>query len=442
MTLLDLNMRRTKERTRTRRELGTAIVFFSLVSITVIVAAAMVWGTPRDLPPTALFTTDENGSVSLIDTETGEWVYEVPNAALSHDETTLYQASRDGEDTVVRALDPVNAKELWMQRLPGPLQIRVVSPQGDAVALMSPRANSGLYVPEPRDTTEIYVAQTDGSPWQRYVLEGNYEPEAFSLDTRTLFLLRFLPANNPDHYEVHRLDLETGAVINEYTPEVGLDTWMKGHARGQVMAPDGRFLYTLYSLDQGEDPIHDPALDDSPNYHAFIHVISLEEEWSFCIFLPGSFGQGSVDAVGLAVSPDGTALAAVDMGTGMLVEMDTAKLEITRRNMIGFHPEAEGQVPMAIGPDRTIYFATGSYVSSLEPENRNYGAGMEAAGVVRSIDLSENGQLLRVAVPDRIHVMDLSTGEEVGNLTLPEAANQVILGPATRTKFEVLTCAC
>ena len=433
---------RAKPTTRSMPIGPIATIAAALGAIAVIVVTAVTLGDSPALPEGALFTTGDDGSVSLFDTDSGEWVYQVPDAVLANDQSTLFQAAAVDDETVLTAFDPVTAEEMQAQRIPGQLQIRVVSPQGDAVALMAPRTTTGLYVPEARDTTDVYVARTDGTTWRRYALEGNYEPEAFSVNTETLFLLKFLPADNPDHYEVHRLDLETGAVINEYTPEVGLDTWMKGHARTQVTAPDGRFLYTLYSLDQGEDPIKDPALVDSPNYHAFIHVISLEEEWSFCIFLPMPFGQQSVDSIGLAVSPDGAALAAVDKRTGVLVEIDTAKLEITRRNMIGQYPEAEGPVPMAIDPAGTIYLADGRYVSSLEPENRNYGAGMEAAGVVRSIDLSSNGQFLRVAVPARIHVMDVSTGEEVGNLTLPEAANQVIVGPATKTKFEVFTCAC
>lgn len=441
MTLLDTEPR-VKE-TATSMSVGAmATIAATIAAIAVIMITALMSGDPEGLPEGALFTTSDGGSVSLFDTGTGEWVYEVPDAALAPDRSTIYQATQVGEETILTTFDPATVEELSAQRIPGTLQIRVVSPEGDAVALMPPRSTTGLYVPEPRETTDIYVARTDGSTWRRYALEGNYEPEAFSVNTQTLFLLKFLPADNPDHYEVHRLDLETGAVINEYTPEVGLDTWMKGHARSQVTAPDGRFLYTLYSLDHGEDPIKDPALDNSPNYYAFIHVISLEEEWSFCIFLPGPFGQGSVDSIGLAVSPDGTTLAAVDRRSGLLVEVDTAELEITRRNMIGQYPEAQGQVPMAIDPAGIIYLADGSYVNSLEPENRNYGAGMEAAGIVSSMDLSDNGQFLRVAVPDRIHVMDLATGEEVGNLRLPEAANQVILGPATRTKFEVFTCAC
>ena len=82
---------------------------------------------------------------------------------------------------------------------------------------------------------------------------------------------------------------------------------------------------------------------------------------------------------------------------------------------------------MAIDRAGFIYLATGSHVSSLEPVNRNFSAEMETAGIVRSMDLSDNGQFLRVAVPDRIHVIDLSTGEEVGGLILP-TRQQVILG--------------
>ena len=441
MTLLETE-RRAEPTTRWIFIGGIATITAGLVAIAVIVVTALTRGDSPALPDGALFTTGDDGSISLFDTDTGEWVYQVPDAALAHDRSTLFQASAVDDETVLTAFDPATTEEMQAQRIPGRLQIRVVSPQGDAVALMAPRTTNGLYIPEPRDTTDIYIARTDGSTWRRYALDGNYEPEAFSVNTETLFLLKFLPADNPDHYEVHRLDLETGAVINEYTPEVGLDTWMKGHARSQVTAPDSRFLYTLYSLDQGEDPIKDPALEDSPDYHAFIHVISLEEEWSFCIFLPMPFGQRSVDSIGLAVSPDGTALAALDKRAGLLIEIDTAKLEISRRSMVGQYPEADGPVPMAIDPAGIIYLAEGPHVVSLEPEGRNSQAGMETAGIVRSMDLSDNGQFLRVAVPDRIHVIDLSTGQEVGGLLLPEAANQVILGPATKTKFEVFTCAC
>lgn len=441
MTLLETEQRaRPSTKLLSIRTIATMAA--ALAAIAVIVVTALTLGDSPVLPEGALFTTGDDGSVSLFDTDTGEWVYQVPDAALANDRSILFQATALIDETVLTAIDPATAEEMQAQRIPGQLQIRVVSPQGDAVALMAPRTTTGLYVPEARDTTDVYVARTDGSTWRRYVLEGNYEPEAFSVNTETLFLLKFLPADNPDHYEVHRLDLETGAVINEYTPDVGLDTWMKGHARTQVTAPDGRFLYTLYSLDPGEDPIKDPALENSPDYHAFIHVISLEEEWSYCIFLPIPFGQQSVDSIGLAVSPDGAVLAAVDKRTGVLVEIATAELEITRHNIIGQYPEAEGPVPMAIDPAGTIYLADGAYVTSLEPVNRNYTSEMETAGIVRSMDLSDNGQFLRVAVPDRIHVIDLSTGEEVGGLILPDAANQVILGPATKSKFEVFTCAC
>ncbi|MGH8927577.1 MAG: YncE family protein, partial [Acidimicrobiia bacterium] len=244
-------------------------------------------------------------------------------------------------------------------------------------------------------------------------------------------------------YEVHRLDLETGAVINDYyTPEVGLDTWMRGHARGQVMSPDASFLYTLYSIDPEEERIKDPADPDGFGHFAFVHVISLEEEWSFCIFLPSPFGQRSIDSMGLAVSPDGSTLVAIDSRPGALVQIDTAELTVTRNSLIGEY-DSNGPVPLAIAPDGMIYAAFGSFVQAFEPVGRSYVAGLETAGTVRSMDLSEDGRFLRVAVPERIHVIDLVSGEEIGQVVLPESAKQVIVGPPTGTRrFEEFTCAC
>lgn len=446
MTVLDQRDQQSAIKARERRSVAVGVLSLCLVGLAAVVFAALIWGKPQQLPATAIFTTDEEGSVSLIDTETGEWIYQVPNAVLSRDRSVLYQATPDGEETVVTALDPVNVEERWMQRIPGRLQIRVVSPMGDAVALMHPRQNPGLYAPEPREMTNVYVARTDGSPWHHYTLEGNYEPEAMSVNTQTLFLLKFLPASNPDRYEVHRLDLETGTVINDYTPEVNLEPWMKGHARGQVMAPDGRYLYTLYSIDAGEDPIHDPA-NPSVDHYAFVHVISLEEEWSFCIFLGMPFGMGRIDAMGIATSADGSNLGVVDLGTGTLVEIDTGQLEVARVSSVGQWPveflEPGRSVPLSIGSDNMLYLAWDQSVSAYEPEDRNPVAGWTAGGSIRSMDVSEDGRYLRVAAPGQIQVIDLATGEEMASITLPEEANEVVIGPpGTKTRFEQFTCAC
>ena len=317
---------RQEEQTQVRstRHNPLGLVALALVvACGVIVVGAVASTDPEELEPTQLLTTNEDGTVSLLDAETGEWVYDVPNARIATDRSVIYQARSDGVKTVVAEMRATDAAETWSQQLPGDLQVRVVSPQGGAVALMDSRPNRGLYVPEPREVTEIIVAWTDGAPWRQYRLDGNFEPEAFSLSGETLFLLEFLPANNPTSYEVARLDLESGFLMEHYTPSLEAEPWMRGHARQQVMAPDGRYLYTLYSIDYGEDKIQSDDPTNPTLHNAFVHVIDLEEEGSVCIFLPRSF-SGLGGNVGLAVSPDGSKLLAVDYVMGVMIDIDPA----------------------------------------------------------------------------------------------------------------------
>lgn len=356
----------------------------------------------------------------------------------------LIQATEQGGETVVRALDPVNAEERWTQSLPGRLSVRVVSPAGESVALMHPSQTPGLYAPEPRQFTTIYVARTDGSPWRRHTLEGNFVPEAFTTSGETLFLLKFLPADSPYYYEVHRLDLDTGELLDSYSPEVELEPSMRGHARAQVMTPDGKSLLTLYSLDPDEKRITNP-LDLTRQHDAFVHVISLEEESSFCIFLRTPFGQGEIDKMDMAISPDGTSLALIDLGTGVMAEIDLAAQDI-RTNYIGRFPmEGNGDkvVELAVGADQTIYLGWDKGVMAYEPTDRNAIAGWSAGGEIVGMDVSQDGQYLRAMIPGQVRVIDLVQGIEVASITLPEEAGRVLMAPPTaRSKFEAFTCAC
>lgn len=130
------------------------------------------------------------------------------------------------------------------------LEVRAVAPGGAAAVLMPGSAGSaGLYAPEPRERTELTVVWRDNRPPLTLTLEGNFEPETFTSDGEVLYLLEFLPATDPDHYLVRQLDLSSGRVTDVYTPEVDLNPEMRGHARAQVIHPDGDFLYTVYTLD-------------------------------------------------------------------------------------------------------------------------------------------------------------------------------------------------
>lgn len=406
---------------------------------------AFVFGGSHELSPSAIFTTDEQGTLSLIDTETGTWIYEMPDAVLAPDSSVVIQATETQGQTYVRALDPVTAEERWNESLPGRLSVRVVSPGGDLVALMRPAETPGLYVPEPRTATTIYVARTDGSPWRRYSLEGNFVPEAFTTSGETLFLLKFLPAEDPYYYEVHRLDLASGELLDTFVPEIEVEPSMRGHARSQVMTPDGKSLLTLYSLEPSEERIANP-LDPNRAHYSFVHVISLEEESSFCIFLGSPFGQGEVDNMGMALSPDGNTLVVVDLGTGSVADIDLPTNEVTRTNHIGFMPVQpnDDQIELAMGADQTLYLGWYEGVTAYDPIDRNIVTGWAAEGEIQAMDVSADGRYLRTVIPGQVRVIDLVENVEVSTIALPAEAGAVVIGPPrTRTpSFEAFTCAC
>lgn len=425
---------------------GVAFLAGVAVGATALLASvALIFGGTRELSSSAIFTTDQEGTLSLIDTETGTWIYEMPDAVLAPDRSVVIQATEAEGQTYVRALDPVTAEERWNESLPSRLSVRVVSPGGDLVALMRPSETPGLYVPEPRTATTIYVARTDGSPWRRYTLQGNFVPEAFTTSGETLFLLKFLPAEDPYYYEVHRLNLQSGDLLDAFIPEVELEPSMRGHARTQVMTPDGKNLLTLYSLEPDEERIANP-LDASKTHYAFVHVISLEDESSFCIFLPSPFGQGDIDKMGIAHSPDGKTLVVLDLGPGIMADIDLATNEIVRTNHIGFWPLQPGdeQIQLAIGADQTLYFGWDGWVSAYEPVERNSVAGWSAEGEILAMDVSVDGRYLRTVIPGAVRVIDLVANVEVSTIALPASAGAVVLGPPrTRTSsFEAFTCAC
>ncbi|MCA1736850.1 MAG: hypothetical protein LC739_12315, partial [Actinobacteria bacterium] len=143
MTLLKENT----DQVRSRSKLGS-VAFLGGVAVgaTVLLAVtALVFGANRELPNTAMFTFEGDGTVSLIDTASGERIYQAADAVLAPDRTVLIQATEQSGETVVRALDSVSAVERWSQSLPGSLSVRVVSPGGEAIALMQAPAIEGLY---------------------------------------------------------------------------------------------------------------------------------------------------------------------------------------------------------------------------------------------------------------------------------------------------------
>lgn len=415
----------------------------------VAVLVAVFETSPQD---DALLITDDSGTVSLVDLTSSEPIFSIENAVAAPDAETLYRTKPEGENTQVDELDATNGAILGSQIVAGALVIKVVSPDGDAVALMEPDAESArLYTPTPRETTAITVAWNDGTPARTYELEGSFEPETFSLDEDTLFLVEFWPALEPDRYFVRQLDLISGEIRQTYSPEVVIEPAMRGKARAQVMDPAGEFLYTLYSVDQEDAPILDEAQGE---HRSFVHVLDLREEQSICIFL-SDFGGSAEDRIGMGISPDGDTLYVVDALTAEIAVVDTRRYAVSSVSTVEklrMEPGYATRPSVVVADDGRLFVSKGGYVAlELEPVDEGFEA-VDAIGIVGNhpqtitgLDLSADGTELRFAINDSIVVHDLASQVEVARITAPTGDDGVIgfvgAPPGTVGRYP-LDCAC
>lgn len=395
-------------------------------------ALALVSGRAELPSEERILVRDSAGSVSLLDPAEPDPVYTVDNAVASSDRSTLYQLVELDRQSRLNQIDPESGETIATRVVPEPgLEIRIVSPDGDALALMERREEEGgLYVPESRTQTSITVVRSDAAEPRTYDLAGNFEPEAFTRDGAVLYLLEFWPAESPDRYFVRNLDLGTGEISDTFSPEVDLNPEMRGHARAQVVHPDGDFLYTLYTLDEVGTPVIDPATGENPDRWAFVHVISLDEDWSYCIFLPVPMGRSEA-TTGLAITPDGGTLYAIDAGVDRIVAIDTTSFEVTTTAQLqGWEMTSRERVPAAAGPDGALYVALGSLVVRYDEELLP-AAVYRPGEAVQSVDVAPDGRSLRLALPAGVvKVIDIESGVETATLRIPSSDREIqFVGP-------------
>src|SRR5262249_22005985 len=190
----------------------------------------------------------------------------------------------------------------------------------------------------------------DGSSPQRLSLTGNIEPEAFSADGSTIFALDYRPALAPDRYRVRRVDVATGQITDVPSNDKEIRGDMQGVARTQALSPDGRRLYTLYTV-PGAQP------------RAFVHVLSLDTQTANCVDLPAPFGRDT-GAMALAPSPDGMHLYVAARGHGVLADVDTLGLSVTRTARLRIGGTGHDAVSMATDGD-SIFVGRGSAVAPV-----------------------------------------------------------------------------
>jgi hypothetical protein len=394
---------------------------------------------PQSSGASDLLVVDSGNGVTALRAGDGSIAFEAPAELAMPGRSELVSTHIDGGDTVVATLDPVSGEPSSTARLQGELAVRVVSADGSMVALMAPPVDGQEpWVPVPRASTEIIVADAQGTgvPPERYRLRGNFEPEAFSSDGGHMFLISYVPPLDPSAYRVASLDLASGRVEDVFGRDKAPSETMGGTRLNQVLAPEGDRLYTLYTDQPSEYAEGYGAGADgygagadasaggwdgaSSSPVAFVHTLSLEDQWAFCAGLPRGFGSASAEATAIAVSPDGRRVFVVDTDHGLIAELAARSMEVARLARVDLGRLTGGSTMAGVGGDgRTLYIGRGDAIVSIDTDAMRASPPWSLGGTLVGLTLSPDGRRLYAAVPGRIEQLEASTGTVETSISAP-----------------------
>jgi hypothetical protein len=320
----------------------------TVLGVAVLAMALPVHGQVPTASPLLYLSWDSG--VTAVDASTGHQAFTAPAGVPSGDWSRLASTTPAGSFTNVRTVNATTGATVGLINVPGRVETRVVSYGGDLAALSPhPRAVNGR---QPgRGKTELVVASTNRNRQQRYELDGNIEPEAFSSDGRSMFVIEYFPPLHPNRYQVRQLDLSTGALSNVPSHAGADQGQMPGIARRQVMSPDGSRLYTLYT-----------SAGDGTRY-SFVHVLDLDQKWAHCVDLPFSFGDKPA-AMAITVNPDGSRIYVADGAQARIAEISSTSLTVDRFARIPL-PQSGARPVATAGTDR-IYVAADRTLTSID----------------------------------------------------------------------------
>lgn len=391
-----------------------------IVGIAALVAGC---GGGADGPPLVVVGTASG--LAVLDGGTGIVGPPSASAVTNPGGELLARAQPIGTQTQVRVTEVAGA-DWWSTTVDSTLEPRTLSSDGGRIALVAPATAwlPGAIAPG-RDRTEIAIVH-DGGAVERYDVDGNIEPEAFSLDGTALFVIEYLPAEAPTSYRVRRLDLGTGEVGDVFSADAELQESMRGTARTQVWDPDGGRLYTLYQLQAGPEVI------------TFVHVLDLEEQWAHCIDLPAGFAPGTA---GMALAEGGDELYVADAASGAVIEVDTVDLDVARTATVA--PLPGGSASVAVD-DEAVFIGAGTTITRLDRGSLAPEGDMTSANAVVGLQRSPVANELFVAWTGGVVVLNADTGEMLRQWWIDSAltGGVVSLGGRAIPAYSGSPCAC
>jgi hypothetical protein len=373
--------------------------------------------------PAELLVLGSQAGVTVLDSATGSVRFSGSGTPAFADWSRIFTATTTAGTTVLKEYQTTTGETLSTIRIQGELAIRVVSEHGGKVALMAPLPpDASRRTPQPRAFTDIVVTDAIGLQHPtRFHLKGNFEPEAFSTDGRSLFMIRYFPPTNPVAYQVASLDLAEGSVYPVLGRRKEPVETMRGSRLEQVSSPDGTRLYTLYT---SQPPAyaegHDASQARAGRPVAFIHTLALDGGWAVCVGLPKPFWGGDPASEAMAISPDGSRLFVADTARGVVAAVDTANLTVVRTTRVTLGHVAGSSPRAAVSPDgRELFVADGASLMVLDTDTLRIQDVLGVAGPVSGLAFGADGSILYVRVHNEVEVVSASSRRRLRMIDAP-----------------------
>ncbi|MEP7358655.1 MAG: hypothetical protein ABI847_15510 [Anaerolineales bacterium] len=361
----------------------------------------------------------ERGPLVAFDMATGSQRFTLPAGVLAANGQAYFAAGIDGADTLLGGYDLGSGAALDPIRLPGNWSLSAVSPTGRWTALtqiITAEEQKGWTAATEWHTPLQIVDTTGRLTPQSIDLPGNFAVDALSSRGDSLYVIEYLPAQKPDHYQVRLYDLAAhalvdGALVDKREP----DEVMWGERWDALGSRDGRWQLTLYLRpDEGI---------------AFIHALDLDNRYTLCYDLPGqSADLDSLKYYSLALAPGGHTLYAANPVLGKVARVDLDDFAVS--TVATFEAVTPGVVPaittsrgVMSRDGRAMYFTDGAQAWAFDTQKQTVSLLAQAAGGT-GLDLSPDGTRLYLASQDQSLVMlDTASGQPL-SFTAASAAGQ------------------
>jgi DNA-binding beta-propeller fold protein YncE len=363
----------------------------------------------------------DNG-LAVLDTGAGKTVVAPGATVATGDRRRLVSVTADGGATRITVRQATDAQTIAEATARGTLSPRALTADASLVALVE-GPDASAYRPAGRTSTTIVVVGATGEQ-HRVTLPGCVEPEAFSADRGTLFVLDYLPPEKPDRYRVRALDLGSGTLnplltrVKAVVP-AGAEETMRGEGRQAVYDPGRALLYTLYTHQADHEHTRDlvGARDGKPDVHAFVHTLHLREGWAYCIDLPAPFGTGPADGHAIARSASGSMVYVVDTGNGALASLDPNADTLGVRRVERFEP-VKGAAAAAFAPDsRRLFVAVDRRLLAFDSDTLRVAATWRLSATARGVAASPKS--VYVGQDNEVVALDPTTGQVQRHFPVP-----------------------